>query len=307
MAPTTSGGWIAERRVLITIAAVLGSLLVLGTFLDEAIAKALYSPRNLVFTIITTIGIYPFAASIVLFLGVACERIGHGTKTKAAKAVLGAVMALAAVFVGFVGAASLVEIDCLGSIAPSLTSNYLVITVLSLVVEWPLFYVGWRLATRSDDKLLLKKAVCFVLELLAAFIFMQLTKGIFNRPRYRVVAEGLEGVGFVPWYKISPKPLELMSMHGLDRTEFRSFPSGHALMSISTISILLSLTWLIPSLRDKRIQLCWTGFAFAVVIMLTRMLLGAHGPAQQPHGGGHCLRGHSVPAPIATGDERESA
>jgi membrane-associated phospholipid phosphatase len=47
-------------------------------------------------------------------------------------------------------------------------------------------------------------------------------------------------------------------------------------MSISTISILLSLAWLVPSLRNKKALLCWAGFAFAVVIMFTRMVLGAH-------------------------------
>lgn len=273
---TTRAGWPAERRAFVAMAAFFGITLLLGTFLDETIAKALYTPRNAIVTVITTLGIYPFSAAVVLFMGVACERIAHGTSGKVAKTALAAVTGLIALVVGFVGGTSLVDADCLGSIVPALNRNYLAITVLSLVVEWPLFYVGWRLATRNDDRSLLRRAVCMTVVLLASFALLQLTKGIFHRPRYRVVAQGLEGVGFVPWYRISPDPSGLMAKYGLEGNEFRSFPSGHAIMSISTISILLSLAWLVPSLRNKKALLCWAGFAFAVVIMFTRMVLGAH-------------------------------
>lgn len=265
-----------ERLILIVMAVFFGALLLVGTFFDETIAKALYMPHNLAATVVTTIGIYPFATAIVLFMGVACERIVHVKKEKATKIVLAAITALIAVAIGFVGAASLVDVDCLGGIVPGLNRNIPVIAILSLVIEYPLFYMGWRWAKNSDDPFLLRRAICLTVVLVAAFAFMQLTKGVFNRPRYRSVAEGLEGVGFVPWYRISPDPANLMSAYGLDKNEFRSFPSGHAILSISTISILLSLTWLFPRLRTKRSLLCWVGFAFAILIMLTRMLLGAH-------------------------------
>jgi membrane-associated phospholipid phosphatase len=265
-----------ERRALAVMAAALGILLLVGTFLDEGIAQALYSPHNVPATIVTTVGIYPLTAAIVLFMGTAFQRVAHSQKGKGVKVVLAAACALIGLFVGFVGAASLLDVDCLGGLVPSLNKNYVVAAVLSLTIEWPLFLVGWKLAKRSDDERLLRRAVCLVVVLLAAFAFMQLTKGVFNRPRYRTVAEGLEGVGFVPWYRISPNPAELMARYGLEASEFRSFPSGHAILSISTISTLLSLTWLFPGLREKRVGLCWAGFAFAVVIMFTRMLLGAH-------------------------------
>jgi hypothetical protein len=154
---TTRAGWPAERRAFVAMAAFFGITLLLGTFLDETIAKALYTPRNAIVTVITTLGIYPFSAAVVLFMGVACERIAHGTSGKVAKTALAAATGLIALVVGFVGGASLVDADCLGSIVPALNRNYLAITVLSLVVEWPLFYVGWRLATRNDDRSLFEK------------------------------------------------------------------------------------------------------------------------------------------------------
>ncbi len=265
-----------EGGIFATMAAVFGALLLVGTFCDEPLAKTLYMPHNVIATLITTVGIYPFAAAAVLFAGVAFERFLHGVNGQAAKVAGCVLMAVVALVVGFVGAASLVDTDCLGGILPMLNRNYAVIAAISLVLEWPLFYVGLRLAASSADNSLLKRAVCLIVVLLAAFAFMQLTKGVFNRPRYRTVAQGYEGIGFVPWFHISPDPTELMEKFGLAAGEFRSFPSGHAILSISTIAIMLGLSWIVPSLQQKRTLLCWVGFGFAVVIMLTRMLLGAH-------------------------------
>lgn len=265
-----------EWRSLLAMMAFFGVALLLGTFVDEPFARAVYMPLNVPLTLVTTVGIYPFATAIVLFLGVALERVAHSGKGQVYKVALGAVTLLLALFVGFVGGASLVDGDCLGSLFPGLSRNYAVIAVLSAVLEWPMIPIGWRLASQSDDKLLLRKAVCLVIVLLLAFAAMQVGKAVFHRPRFRAVAQGLEGVGFVPWYTISPDPADLMSKYDLTLNEFRSFPSGHAILSISTISILLSLTWLFPGLRTKRVQLCWAGFAFAIVIIVTRLLLGAH-------------------------------
>lgn len=265
-----------ERTAYIAMLLFFAALLLVGTFFDEAIARVLYSPHNVVATLVTTTGIYPFFSSVVLFMGVICQRVSHSGMAKVAKAVACIVAVLVALFVGFIGAAAIVDTDCLGGILPSLNKNYPVIAVLTLVIEYPLFLVGYKLAGRTDDQLLLKRVVCLVAVLLAAFVFMQLVKGVFNRPRFRVVAEGLEGVGFVPWYRISPDPSGLMASYGLDKNEFASFPSGHAILSISSVYIMLSLTWLLPGLRGRRLTLCIAGFVFGVVIMFSRMVLGAH-------------------------------
>ena len=266
----------SERVVTIVMAAFFAVMLLVGTFLDEAIARALYSPHNVVATIVTTLGIYPFFSPLVLFMGVVCERVAHTGLAKPLRIVAQVACLVVALLVGFVGATHIVDADCLGGVWPHLTKNYPVIALLSLTVEWPLFLLGWRLSVGSTDKKLLKRVLLLIAVFLAAYAFMQVAKGVFNRPRYRVVVEGLAGIDFVPWYTISPKPTDLIEAYGLAKNEFTSFPSGHAILSTVVTSILLSLTWFFPSLRDKRVQLRWAGFAFAVVVMFTRMVLGAH-------------------------------
>lgn len=266
----------SERVTCICITAILVVMLAIGTFCDEMLAKTLFSPGNAIATIVTTIGLYPFFGSVVLFLGVVFERVSHGTMRQLAKGALCVAAAAAALAIGFAGSSYLVDKDCLGGIMPGLEKNYVVIGAIALVCVWPLFLVGYRQATRNDDETLLKRALSLVALAVAAFLVMQATKGIFNRPRYRVVAQGLAGVNFVPWYHISPNPSDLMATHGLAKNEFTSFPSGHAILSSSTIYILLAISWLYPQLREKRVTLIVAAFVFCCVIIFSRMVLGAH-------------------------------
>lgn len=262
--------------IYVVMLSLFAGMLLIGTFYDKEIAEAVYLPHNVVATVLTMTGVYPFFTAVVFLMGALSQRVIHSGKGRIIQVVLCAVCALVAIFVGFIGAAALVDKDCLGGILPSLNRNIPVIFVLSLIVEYPLFIVGYKLAQRSDDALLSKRIIGLIVIIFITYTLMRLLKTSFNRPRYRIAAMGYEGIGFVPWFTPFSGVSGLMTEFGLDRNEFNSFPSGHSVFGISTIYILLSLTWFFPKLRDKRIVLCTAGLLFGVVIMLTRMVLGAH-------------------------------
>ena len=68
----------------------------------------------------------------------------------------------------------------------------------------------------------------------------------------------------------------MIDKYGIDVGEFRSFPSGHSILSISMVIILQSLSWFSTKLKGKKILLGVAGLIFAVIIMFTRLVLGAH-------------------------------
>lgn len=265
-----------ERIVYAVMISLLAAALLIGTFNDEAIARTVFSLHNVPATFITTTGIYPFFASVVFFSGALFERAIHSGSGKPVRFLLCILCVLLAVPVGLIGTAALVDKDCLGGLFPSLNRNIPVIIGMSLVLVFPLFFAGYRLADGTDDRHLAKRVLCILLVFLATYITMSLLKGFFDRPRYRTVVLGYEGVGFIPWYTPFQGAESFMERFDLPGSEFRSFPSGHSMLSVSVISILLSLTWFFPSLKDKRSTLVVAGFLFAVVIMATRMVLGAH-------------------------------
>lgn len=265
-------------QILFNIAMMLffGILFFMGSFLDEDIAKTLFSPDNTVAAVITSTGTIPFFAVPVLFCGVLYERSVHSGIAKPAKVILCIVLTLIALFVGFVGGGALADKNCFGYIFPFLNRNYPVIAVLSVIFEYPLFFVGYHFAKKTEDKLLVQRIIGLMVILLLAFIAMQGIKFTFNRPRYRTAVLGYEGIGFVPWYTQFEGAEGYAELYGINGDEFLSFPSGHSILSMSAMYILPSLSWLFPRLKNKQFLLVLTGFIFGLIIMLTRMILGAH-------------------------------
>ena len=58
--------------------------------------------------------------------------------------------------------------------------------------------------------------------------------------------------------------------------EFRSFPSGHSILSTCMVIALQSLSWISVRLRDKQLKLGLLGFGISFAVILSRVILGAH-------------------------------
>lgn len=261
----------------ILVLVLFAGLFVLGTFSDESIAGSLYTPNSLAAKIITSCGVYPFFAFAVLFIGVLCERIIHSGLSKPVKIILASLAYLIATFVGFIGAGALVDGDSLGGIFPVLNRNIPVIVGLCFVTNPPLLCLGfYRGAKRKEDERLLKRVICLLILLGLSYAALEIFKGVFHRPRYRLVMQGVDGIGFIPWYIQFNGAKEFIENLGVPKGEFRSFPSGHAILSMSMVFILQSLSFLSVKLKNKKVILGIAGLIFSVIIMFTRMLLGAH-------------------------------
>ncbi len=260
----------------IVILLFFGVLFIVGTFWDEEIAKALYSPDNTAAVVITSTGLIPYFMAPVLFCGALYERSVHSSRSKPVKVILCAVCVLIALFVGFIGGGAIADRNCFGMLFPSINRNYPVIFIISVIVEYPLFFVGYHFANKTEDKLLTQRIIWLMIILLAAFIAMQALKHTFHRPRYRTAVLGFEGIGFVPWYTQFEGSAGFAEMYSINADEFLSFPSGHSIQSVSAMYILPSVAWIFPKLKNKRVFLNVCGFLFGCVIMVTRMILGAH-------------------------------
>ena len=255
---------------------LFAGLFLMGKFCDKAVAETLYSPDNILMKLITSMGVYPFYSVQVLFWGALCERALSSEKSRGLKVLLGAVCFIAMILIGYIGARSLVDRNNLGSIFPVFAGRFPAITVFGMIFEYPLFLVGYFSAKKSDDRLLVYRITGLFTILLTAYLSMQVLKNLLDRPRYRTAVLGYEGIEFVPWYKPFEGAEKCIAEYCLNADEFRSFPSGHSIFSSLCMCILPSLSWLFPKLRSRQMQLFITGFVFSLIVMTSRMILGAH-------------------------------
>ena len=81
---------------------------------------------------------------------------------------------------------------------------------------------------------------------------------------------------FIPWYKPFSNHLYYIENLGIDKGEFRSFPSGHAILSMTMVIILQAFTWFYETLKKKRLFFGVLGLIFALIIIFSRLSLGSH-------------------------------
>ena len=145
-------------------------------------------------------------------------------------------------------------------------------------VMMALGYLGYLMGKKSDNPNL--RLVYIVL---AIAIFFSLIPGvsalktIFHRPRYRFLE--LTGESFYPWWKPCKNYKDLLASYqsiGVTKEEFKSFPSGHA--GATAVSMLFAMAMPLVNRKYQKLQLpiFYGALAWTVLVMFTRMLVGAH-------------------------------
>ena len=109
-----------------------------------------------------------------------------------------------------------------------------------------------------------------------SFFLYELVKMGLPRPRYRLIAKGHEGIDFHKWYDPVKNKAELIAKHGINKDDFKSFPSGHTSNSIMNITLFPALGLVYPRLRQRSMLLLVMGLCVGIAVLLSRMVLGAH-------------------------------
>ena len=254
---------------------ILGFLITLigGAFVDLPVSQALYLPWDTFWTIITTLGLWLYFVMFFFFGGVL---FGHVNQVKERPNIKKATVQINCLFTVVIGTIICVyactKPDCLGSIFP--LEEYGIGLYIALVVftVLPFFAIGWKVKIPDYD---LKteshiKQVMFMA--LASFLVVQGSKKLIARPRYRIVAKGAEK--FVPGYTPLIRGLDPAAGPSVD--DYYSFPSGHAVSVIAFAGFFPLFALVFAKLKGKEKQLGIIGLIVALMVIISRIVLGAH-------------------------------
>ena len=150
--------------------------------------------------------------------------------------------------------------------------------LILLPVMLALAFLGYILGKKSDNPNL-----WIVYVVLSIAIFFSLIPGvsalksIFHRPRYRLL--DLTGLEFYPWWKPCKNYKELLETFaplGVTKEEFKSFPSGHAGATAVSMMFAMALPFVNRKYMKYQMPIFYGAFAWTLLVMFTRMLVGAH-------------------------------
>ena len=142
------------------------------------------------------------------------------------------------------------------------------------------FFGGFMVCRKGDARqlwyVLLIMSIIFVVALLPAGYAIKL---VIHRPRYRYAVRcGL--TDYCNWWQPFPQYKDYIGhvIEGFEITkeEFKSFPSGHSGTGMILAMYLPFLPYFFPKLKGKETLLFYGGVAFGLVMMFSRLLVGAH-------------------------------
>ena len=262
--------------ISIVMACIFAVTFVIGTFTDHKIAPVLFSDKNMGALIVSTVGIYIFCAFYAFFFGALFSQavnLPNENKKRTLYIVLVIVTGLVALLIC---GGSVLDINNLGGIFPVVQRNVPQMIIMLIVGLLPISAIGYMSCKKRTDALLAKHLLLVLTAMTVSFFLYELVKMGLPRPRYRLIAKGHEGIVFHKWYDPVKNKAELIAKHGINKDDFKSFPSGHTSNSIMNLTLFPALGLVYPKLKDRSMLLLVMGLCVGIAVLLSRMVLGAH-------------------------------
>jgi len=261
------------RIPLLITALILIIGLILGSFFDLQISQTLFRERN-------GFGIFMSAFSLIpgyaLFsiIGGAMLANSKIQKNKGVRIFLYIIAVIAILASSYLSGKEIFSLNGYNKEG----FGYLVLgCAICLVFQAGAFYLGYYLFKNSQNEKLWLALFILVVGLVIALIGgTVLFKAIMNRPRYRLVQTGFEHIKFYNWFERCTNSKGYIAL-GAAKEDFKSFPSGHAGASmLLALSLAFILPLAKPNLAKYSIWLFIGGVAYSLLVMFTRILVGAH-------------------------------
>ena len=262
---------------------IIGLLLIgfiLGSFFDLQIDRALWSENNPFGLIMASFGVYPCYAGLAFIGGGLLET----TMQRKELHILGRIFCF---FLS--GLAYVMAIYLCGKEWPSVNGynapqiawlSYLI----SAIVFGGVYVLAFMVCRKGDQKQLFRVLICMVIIFTVALLPAGFAiKLIIHRPRYRYLVR-TGAVSFHNWwencanYKQIIKDYEGIGIEGfpITKEDFKSFPSGHSGTGMIMAMFLPFFSYFFPKLKGKETILFYSGVAFGLLMMFSRMVVGAH-------------------------------
>lgn len=137
------------------------------------------------------------------------------------------------------------------------------------------FFTEWALRD-APDTVVARLLKILILIALGPTIITHIVKIPWARPRMRLLVSNLGSmVSFRPWYQPGLADKATLIASGIPKEELKSFPSGHTTAAATALS-LYYIASASPGLRSRRFSFFLGGLIWALLVALSRIIVGAH-------------------------------
>ena len=250
------------RRSALIFGGVLLILFIAGSVADYSLANALYTPDNAFGTVLAAYGEAPALLALV----------AAGTLAVTARPPVHMVLR----WLLIIGGAGLIIVGTLALIIRP--EEYwalpaIVRTLIALALSAAAIWATARFSAGATWQAMCTLAAALFAVVALEMVLVQGVKIFWERPRMRMLAE--TGAEFSPWWSPGYEDRDALTAQGVESSEFKSFPSGHS-ANAATLMMLTGFALLREDFRRYTTRLFWIGAAWAFLVALSRLSIGAH-------------------------------
>ena len=256
--------------ILFTMLGVFFATFVVGTFFDFQISEAIFHNKDNFGLVVSVLGEIPGYAMLAFIGGGWIALAIHRDYKTYIKVILYVAAAVAVGCATYFAGQEFFGPNGFEGITYRFVGWFIALPVMAGVT-----YLGYRMCRNSEQEYLWLFLVIMAVALFLAFVpGVTLIKSIFHRPRFRSIST--TGLEYYPWYLRCDNYETLMENFSLAKEEFKSFPSGHAAVSLAFPATVLFLPF-IKKDYSKYVLPCFIcGLAWSLLVMFARLLVGAH-------------------------------
>lgn len=238
------------------------ALLIAGSVVDYSLSTALYTPENAFGVVLAAYGEVPALLAL----------IAAGVLAIRARPPVHLILRISLI----VGGAGLIIVGTLALIVRP--EEYWALptavrTFVALALAAGVIWATARLSVGATWQAMCTLAGALFLVVAAEMVLVQGVKIFWERPRMRMLTE--TGADFAHWWSPGYDDKSELLNHGVESSEFKSFPSGHTANAAVAI-MLTGFALLREDLRRYTTALFWIGAGWAVLVAVSRISLGAH-------------------------------
>ena len=258
-------------KLFLGLGIFFGALLLVGTFWDLKIAKALYIENCRPAMAIAFAGFLLFFMCCTFFLGVLCRQLFNSSGKISRRVIV--ILAFFYLYLStaiLLGSGVLNDQSFSGAFGTQVTFGSCLLTGTVLYV--PVFVFGVIANGRRYDKAVVKKTIGIIVIMTLVFLMSTYFNCTMIRPHYRLLSD--PAAEFTRWYQLKSTGKLFMSIPDLIADHPGSFTCGHAMYGILFLILFPSFKMVFPKLEGKEKMLMIIAGIVGAAVIFSRMITG---------------------------------
>ena len=248
--------------------------LLVGSYFDLPVAKALYIENCMPARLISFVVSFVFFGSCVFFIGVLFRHLLVLMASRAKRILITVIFIYLFISTATLAGGEILNDPLFGKLFVGAAGSFAFSFIAGLIVFGPVFLAGILINRNEYRKENIRVLIKLIFIMTMAFLLTKYFNCMIIRPHYWLTLQNNGTDVYTDWYHAGNRGRFLMSLKDLIVSHPGSFTSSHAAFAALFLAVLPSYSIVFPKLKEKEHILMLIAGTFILPVIICRMVSG---------------------------------